>query len=717
MGAIPHDKHPHGGTLRAAADHTDRAPGRPSHRRAGSGLRVAMLVRNSAEYDTRVRKEAAALASFGHHVTVFALAAPDLPAQERDGDVQYVRVEHASWWRRGARDRHIARRARMKERHLRVQARVARLRQRRLDGHARRAATACRWSERLLRGPLAGRAAARRPALRGEGRPTGRAALRICERTRMGVRRAQEHLVAARAFRKAFLCGPRARYDTVYAAAVARFGARRAALPRRPRGTRAAAVRLARVSFRLRVGVARRRLHAERRLRRATVSPARWVVWRALETRLRVAVRLDRAAGRWYLRRVAHVHERRAGGRLRRHGRRLVVAARRGAIRWSRRCLRVALWQMKQCARLERWRYLRAVALANGLWAGQRRLARMHQPFTYYTDYRRSVLPVLRAFAPEVVHAHDLNTLDAAHRYARSSGARLIYDAHELELHRNAAWTRPKRLAARWVELRGIRAARGVITVSPAIADSLARTYRIHRPAVVLNSPPLMSSRLPPPLSLKDLAGIGDDGQLLVYVGKVARGRGVELLVEALAHLPSSVHIGLLGPRAPEHETRLLARSAELGADRRVHLLGPLPPDLVPAALSTSDAAVIPIRNVCRSYELAMPNKLFDALMAGVPIVVTRLRDMQAFVEDHELGAVFDEHDVASLVSAISAVLSVRPPGLDTETITALRRSVSWERQVEVLGAVYTSLEDRRNGRGGEVSRAACSSTPGRHAR
>ncbi len=326
-------------------------------------------------------------------------------------------------------------------------------------------------------------------------------------------------------------------------------------------------------------------------------------------------------------------------------------------------------------------------------WTGFRRAYRAAEPAMSHREYAATVTPALERLAPDLVHAHDLNTLWAARRYAQRRRIPLVYDSHELELHRNTTWTPLKRAVARVVETLGVRSASAVITVSPSIAADLARTYYIPLPAVVLNAPPREAAVASAPVDLKDSAGLSGKEKLVVYVGAVLHGRGLEQLVEALPFSPSSLHIGILGPRRPDREEPLVRRAQADGTADRVHIFDPLPAALVPAALATADASVSPVQNVCRSYDLALPNKLFDAVMAGVPVGVGELQEMSRFVRENEVGVVFDERDPKAIAAALGELIGELPAGLrDLDRLEDLRAQVCWERQVEVLLALYRGL-------------------------
>ncbi len=325
----------------------------------------------------------------------------------------------------------------------------------------------------------------------------------------------------------------------------------------------------------------------------------------------------------------------------------------------------------------------------------RQRIVAAISPVSRHTGWALATRAALEALRPGVVHAHDLDsTLAAWLHLRRHAGTRFIYDAHELELHRNAAWTRWTRVIARVLELQAIRRAHAVITVSPLIADDLAVKYGIPGPAVILNSPRLEARSLASALDLRAAAGLAPDEQLVVYVGGVLWRRGHEQLVAALGHLPPSVHAGVLGASSPGAEASLVAQASRLGVARRLHLFGAVAPEQVPATLREgADATVIPIPNVCRSYDLALPNKLFDTVMAGVPVGVGRLAHMSRFVCEHGLGLVFDERDPRSIASVIAELVTEpRNRWTSAESLDTLQRAVSWEVQEETLMRVYGGL-------------------------
>jgi glycosyltransferase involved in cell wall biosynthesis len=365
------------------------------------------------------------------------------------------------------------------------------------------------------------------------------------------------------------------------------------------------------------------------------------------------------------------------------------------SLHFAKRMLRLRLFRMRSLRGLAHATHSIKSRVVERRWAQSERRHAWRAEWWYYNGFARSILEVAGERPAEIVHANDLNTLWAGWRLARRLGAKLIYDSHELELDRNTKWTPAKREMAGRVERFCIARAAGVITVSDPIADLLQERYLLRtRPSVVLNSPPLNSRDLTVPdyETVRGIAGIRPQDRLLTYIGKVAPGRGVDQILEALLLLPVDVHLSLLGPREDRYDEPLTIRAFELGLANRLHMMPSVPSALVPAVLRGVDVTVNASQNVCLSYDLALPNKLFDTVMAGIPTVVGGLRAMSGFVVDHSIGLACDELDPADISKVVCAALTQHHAGLEPDALDALQHDVAWEHQSARLVGLYESI-------------------------
>jgi glycosyltransferase involved in cell wall biosynthesis len=243
----------------------------------------------------------------------------------------------------------------------------------------------------------------------------------------------------------------------------------------------------------------------------------------------------------------------------------------------------------------------------------------------------------------DVVHANDLDTLPAAYLLARESGARLVYDAHELYAEFEPD---PPRIAGRAltaVERSLARRAAAVVTVSDPIAQELALRLGVE-PIVVLNAPALEKREPPEPP--------GPEGSLrTIYQGAFGTGRPLGDLVEILRHAPS-VTLTLRVNRSTREE---LARELPDELLPRIEVADPVGPEAVVTALHGHHAGLLFDRPLTRNAELSSPNKLFEYLMAGLVVVAPRLRGL-AWLEQERVGVLADAGSPGAIGEALESL-------------------------------------------------------------
>ncbi len=301
-------------------------------------------------------------------------------------------------------------------------------------------------------------------------------------------------------------------------------------------------------------------------------------------------------------------------------------------------------------------------------------LARPHRLLTTIAWNLRAVRE-LRRLRPSLIHANDYNTVWPALIARRLWGGRVVYDSHELWADRNG---RPEWRA--WLvfwERRFVRWADVVITASPGYSAELAGRYGVPEPPVVRNIP----AQAPPPSTTEP------DPDLAVYVGGLMPGRGLEPMIDALAAVPA-LRLRLVGRGNAAYEQRLHDRAAAVGVSDRLELTGEVPAADVPAAAAGAAFGVCLIEPVCRSYELTLPNKLFEYAAAGVPVLGSSTTPViAAVVSQAGIGANADPADVHSLVDAIT---EIRADVSFHQRVAQFAIDNAWPTDAAVLASAYT---------------------------
>jgi glycosyltransferase involved in cell wall biosynthesis len=248
------------------------------------------------------------------------------------------------------------------------------------------------------------------------------------------------------------------------------------------------------------------------------------------------------------------------------------------------------------------------------------------------------------------------------------------------------------------MERRWVRASDAVVTVNDPIADHLAHAWHLSvRPTVLLNCQPRWTPREPRPDHIRQATGLGPDARIVLFLGRLGRERGLEEAAEAVLSVDGAALV-LLGFGA--WGDRLRKRDADPRFVGRHFTLPPVHPDDVPAWTASADVSIIAVPANSLNQRLSTPNKFWESLTAGTPVVVGRdLEVMRAIVEADGLGAVADPADPHDLGRALASILDRSDEDraeLRRRCLRVTAERYSWETTVEAYLGLVASLVPRR---------------------
>lgn len=252
-----------------------------------------------------------------------------------------------------------------------------------------------------------------------------------------------------------------------------------------------------------------------------------------------------------------------------------------------------------------------------------------------------------------IIHCNDLNTLPAGIllKLISFGKARVVYDAHEFESNHKAGQSKLSIKMLQMLEGSLIGFADEVVTVADGIADEYARIYRIPRPTVVLNCPPRM------PVSrenrFRERFRIRDDQTIFLTQGWLRPNRGIELMLDTFAGFPDDSKVLVVMGRG------ILQATVEAYSDRHSNIFHHpvVPPEEVLVHTASADFGVAVIGDTSFSKRHCMPNKLFEFMMAGLPVIVSDLPEMRKLVNDLDLGLVCSELTPAGLAASVNEIM------------------------------------------------------------
>jgi glycosyltransferase involved in cell wall biosynthesis len=281
---------------------------------------------------------------------------------------------------------------------------------------------------------------------------------------------------------------------------------------------------------------------------------------------------------------------------------------------------------------------------------------------------------------------------------AQTPRPRVVYDARDIYMDAgNLARTRGVvRAAVARAERRWARRADRVITVNQPYADVMAKRFGVTGPLVVMNCSYRFQPPDPRPRRFHERLGLDPTCRVVLYQGGFSQDRGIEQLFEAIPTIDDAVLV-LMGYGHQESVYRERAEGDDLRG--RVHILPAVRPIDLLDWVASADVVAMPIQPTTLNHRLTTPNKLFEAMAAGVPVVASDLPGMAPIVRETRCGLVVDPTDPAAIAAACREILGATADDARAwreRTLAAAHSTYNWERQADVLFDEYSRLTGRR---------------------
>ncbi len=306
---------------------------------------------------------------------------------------------------------------------------------------------------------------------------------------------------------------------------------------------------------------------------------------------------------------------------------------------------------------------------------------RYHTGALFYASLQRGLARFLRSRAADwdAIWSNDLDTLWPAYLSSRQLRIPLIYDSHEYFTEAAGLTNRP---FPKWVwtqiERRIFPKLKHVITVNESIARIYRDKYQV--PVQVVRNVPSVKAL---PAQQPSRAALGlPEGQLAILQGAfMDKDRGVVEAVKALAQLPE-LHLLLVGAGEEWLEAKRLRTSLQL--ESRLTILPKQPYERLVTFTRSADVGLSLDKGTHFNYYYSLPNKLFDYIHAGIPVVASPMPEVSSVVENYGIGSVIEDWSPEGISSALREVLSA-PRKRWMEGLARAQEDFRWEKESEVI--------------------------------
>lgn len=286
----------------------------------------------------------------------------------------------------------------------------------------------------------------------------------------------------------------------------------------------------------------------------------------------------------------------------------------------------------------------------------------------------------------DLIVANDLDTLMAGYLSAkRKKNCELVYDSHEFYTGVPELVNRPS-VQRIWERIEGwiFPKLNKIYTVNQSIADIYEKKYG-EKLFVVRNVSPRITDL---DIVSKETYEIPSDKKMLILQGAgINVDRGAEELVEAMIEIDEAVLVIVGdGDVVPQLKTFVEANNL----DQKVFFLGKKPYLEMLAISALADIGFSLDKSTNINYENSLPNKIFDYIQAGTPIIASNIKEVKNVVETHEIGLIIEEVSASILTENIKKMLKNEEKRVFfTENCKKTAQSLNWENEKAVLKKIY----------------------------
>ncbi len=305
-----------------------------------------------------------------------------------------------------------------------------------------------------------------------------------------------------------------------------------------------------------------------------------------------------------------------------------------------------------------------------------------------FLHFNLKLLIVFLKHKPDIIHCHDLWVLPAAVSIILFRKCKLVYDAHEyyagLEIFthrhiRKRIWLFLEHLAIKKVDV--------LITVSEPLAGLYRDKYPdLKRVELIRNLPMQESADREAGVPLPG----NNDNKVVLFQGHFRPGRGLENLVRAFAAV-SGARLVLIGGGELEEKLKSIVKAEQM--EDRVTFMGYLPTSQLIPTTAMADLGIALFEPTSINYAYALPNKFFEYVMAGIPVLASNIETFQDYIDKYNFGLTVNPANIHEITLAIQTMIA------DEARLQEWRRNaqiaaseLNWESEAKKMNRIYEEI-------------------------
>lgn len=254
----------------------------------------------------------------------------------------------------------------------------------------------------------------------------------------------------------------------------------------------------------------------------------------------------------------------------------------------------------------------------------------------------------------ELIFAEDVYTLPFVVLFAKLKKAKVCYDSREIYAH-IAGLSKRKNVQAfwKWIEKSFIKCVNVILTTGELDSIFIEKEYNLKGTIVIRNLP--LAKEISESFDFRDYFKLSKDKKILLYQGVILPGRGLSLIFDVMNYLKDCVLI-ILGDGEYREYYQTVVREKKL--NDKVFFFGKIKQEELLKYTSGADIGLAIIENISLSYFYALPNKMFEYIYCGLPVIASNLPQMKAVIDGYQVGLTVNAENHEEIIDAINLLVN-----------------------------------------------------------
>ncbi len=318
----------------------------------------------------------------------------------------------------------------------------------------------------------------------------------------------------------------------------------------------------------------------------------------------------------------------------------------------------------------------------------------------FYLFYQiRLFVYLIRNAAPDLYFSNDTDTLLPVFLASKIKKVPFFFDSHEL------FWEVPelegkflKQNLWKWIEKMCIPLAKASFTVNDSIARILKDRY--HREFQVIRNISSEYDTFPISIELQkkisSLLEKSGNRKILLYQGSgINIHRGLEEMLEAMELLKDEFVLWLAG--GGDVWEKLKNRVDEKKLENSVFFIEKVPRGELNFITRNAHVGLSLDKPINKNYINSLPNKVFDYIHAGIPLISSKIREIENIISKYEIGITLSNHDPECMASEIKNFMNSLKYDKCKENVILAQKELKWDNEKKILIEQIKKLDNDSN--------------------